>query len=542
VNARARLAVLIIGSAVGAYLGILAHRRATQPAATEAPQAAEPPVPAPAGLVAEAILPSPDATWRKAQVTVGGVVLLAPETFGGILGSASRVSALSKVIDGASPAYAVMGEGGRWVVAAHVVTASRARSTLLGNDGGASGIASDGRAGNLEVLRGDGAWLGLAGEYVLVGSDRDAITSLGPYAYRTLPTRPLPPNGVWASAEHAALAGFVKRELDERREGLEKFLLAKDQEQRAAHGGREPDLADPKPLVAALDAFATEYEDRIVGMQRAELALDVDDDGMHARVTFTPPQTGDARGWVDELEGGPTAALSASSADTLATLFWRSQPQDRERAATSATETITSALGTRLPATDEAKIGENLGRIAKARAGWAMLSVTSGASPGAILRLATNDPATVTSAVEGTIDLARKPAWAKWEADALGLKKIDRAPGRATFVMEQGAFQASWATRGNEFDLAAGLDASSVLAAANPSAQLGSDPKVAGWLRGLHGDVVWALVAHPLLVATSPRSDAALVALVHGQRAVALDARATGVLVRQLVVSSSKGF
>ncbi len=541
-GARARLAVLIIGSAAGAYLGILAHRRATQPAAIEAPQAVDPPVPAPAGLVAEAVVPSPDATWRKAQVTVGGMVLLAPETFGGILASASRVTALSKVVDGASPAYAVMGEGGRWVVAAHVVTASRARSTLLGGDGGTSGIVSDARVGNLEVLRGEGAWLGLAGEFVLVGSDRDAITSLGPYAYRTLPTRPLPPNGVWASAEHAALAGFVKSELDAQREGLKKFLLDKDTEQRAAHGGREPDLADPKPIVQALDAFATEYEDRVVGMQRAELALDVDDDGMHARVTLTPPAEGDAHAWVESLEGGSTTPLTASASDALGTLFWRNERADRERAAKSISETLTSALGSRVPTSDQAKLGENLARIAKARAGWAMLSVTAGASPGALLRLAANDPDAITQSIESTIDLARKPTWAKWESDALGVKKIERTSGHATFQLEQAGFQASWATRGGEVDVAAGIDVAPVLASAAPQVALGSDAKVSAWMRGLHGDVVWALVTHPLLVAASPRSDAALVALVHTQRAVALDARATGVLVRQLVVSSSKGY
>ncbi len=540
---RARLFVLALAAAAAVWAFVVYYRRCNPPAETQVEHVVEPPVPAPPGLVGEGVVPSPDATWRKAQTSIGGVVLLAPQTFGGVLAAWARVPALTTIVDGASPAFGAMGEGGRWVVAAHVVTASRARTTLVG-DAGASGVTSESRVGSLDVLKAENAWLGLAGEYVLVGSDRDAIASLGPYAYRTLPTRPLPPSAAWASVDRGALSAFAKTELDARREALKKFLLDKDDEQRAAHGGRAPDLADPKPIVAALDALATEYEDRVVAMQRAELTLDVDDDGFHARLALTPPSEGEAKKWVERLEGGSTAPLATSSTDALATFFWRSDLAERERAAKGVAETLTSALGSRLPAADEAAFGESLARIAKARAGWAMVSVTSGASPGGLVRMAANDPAALTSSIESAIDLTRKPTWSKWEADALGIKKIERTPGRgmATFAFEQGAFQASWTTRGGEVDLAAGTDAASVLASATGQITLGSDAKVSGWLRGLHGEVVWALVARPLLVATSPRSDAALVALVHTNRDVVLDARASGVLVRQLVVSSSRGF
>jgi hypothetical protein len=542
VGKRARLFVLALAAAAAVWAFVVYYRRCNPPAETPVERVVEPPVPAPPTLVGEGVLPSPDATWRKAQTSVGGVVLLAPQTFGGVLAAWARVPALATLVDGASPAFGAMGEGGRWVVAAHVVTASRARTTLLGDAG--SGVTSDSRIGNLDVLKAESSWLGLAGDYVLVGSDRDALATLGPYAYRTLPTRPLPQSAAWASVDRGALAGVVKSELDARREALKKFLLDKDDEQRAAHGGRPPDLADPKPIVGALDALATEYEDRVVAMQRAELALDVDDDGFHARLTLTPPSEGEAKKWVDHLEGGSTAPLATSSTDALATLFWRSELPERERAAKGVTETLTSALGSRVPAADQAAFGEALARIAKARAGWTIVSVTSGAAPGALVRMAANDPAAITSSIESAIDLTRKPTWSKWESDALGVKKIERTPGRglATFALEQGAFQASWTTRGGEVDLATGIDAASVLASATGQITLGSDAKVSGWLRGLHGEVVWALVARPLLVASSPRSDAALVALVHAGRDVALDARASGVLVRQLVVSSSKGF
>ena len=50
-----------------------------------------------------------------------------------------------------------------------------------------------------------------------------------------------------------------------------------------------------------------------------------------------------------------------------------------------------------------------------------------------------------------------------------------------------------------------------------------------------------ALVARPLMLSSSPRADPLLVALTHGQRAAVLDARAPGAVLRELIVSSSKG-
>ena len=513
---KARLAVLVVGSAAGAYLGIRAHERALH---TDEPVVAEPPVPAPAGLVVEAILATPDATWKKAQTAIGGFVLLAPPTFGGILGAAARMPALQTIVDGASPAYAVAGDHGQWVVAAHVVTPSLARSTLA--DAGAP----------------TGACVRQAGSFVLVGSDCDAVTSLGPYAHRTLPTKPLPESAIWATIDHAALAGFVKQQIDTRFEAVKKFLLDKDDEQRRAHQGRDPDLADPKPLIAALDTLVTEYEEHLTSMARAEIAVDVDDEGASAHVSLFPPPSGDAKAWVDSLEGGPTAPLATSADGTLATLFWRSGPDDRDRAARSFSETLRDSIGERLPPAEVAKLTDDLAHLAKARAGWALVSVTGGASAGILVLFAANDAAALTSSIEGVVDLARKPAWGKWEA-GFGLAKIDRAASSATFTTQDAAVQTAWATKGGEVDLAVGIDANAAMAAATPTKTLVQDPKFVAFQRDLRANVMWAIVARPLLLASSPRSDALMLGFARERDHAVLHARTTGVLVRNLVVSS----
>jgi hypothetical protein len=174
----AALVILIVAASLGAYAGIRAHSRAKTPAAASAP--VEPPVPAPAGLVAEAVAVSPDVTWRKAQAAAGGVVLLLPPTFGEMLASVARVPALAHVVDGGSPAYGVLGEGGRWVVAARAVSPQAARSTLESDP--TTGLRVDSHVGEMDVLAAVDGWLGLAGSWVVVGSDGEAVRTLGPYA------------------------------------------------------------------------------------------------------------------------------------------------------------------------------------------------------------------------------------------------------------------------------------------------------------------------------------------------------------------------
>ncbi len=525
-----RLLVLAGGSVVGAVLGMRAHEQARLATATPAALPSEPPVAAPADLATTAVLASPDATWRKLQTMVGGVFTLAPPTFGGVLGSFAKVPSLMTIVDGGAPAFGAADGSGRWVIAAHVVTTSQARSTLI-----ESKMTLEPKTDGIELLHHEDVWVGLGGQYLLVGSSREAITSLGPYAYRTLPARKLPESALAATATAGALAGPARAEMLARIASTKRFLLDKDEEQRRAHGGRAPDLADPKPIVDAVESVASRYAMAITGMARADLALDIDDEGARAHVTLTPPAAGDARAFVDSFDGGGSLPLGASSADSVVTFFWLSGKPEREHAASDFAQLMTSALGTRIPAEDEAKVAASLARIAQARAGWAALSVSGGAMLGALLRLPTNDASAITQAIDGDVALAMRPTWAKWEDDA-SVKKIERTPGGAAITTDQGTVQAKWVAHEGEVDVAVGLDASALLAP--PARTLQNDAKVAAWLHDLRGDVSWALVARPLLLESSPRSDAACVALVRRGGAIAFDVRATSLLVRKLVLSS----
>jgi len=497
------------------------------------------PVPAPAGLLGDAVVSLPDATWRKTQVAIGGIVMLAPPTFGGLLGAFAHVPALAGVVDGASPAYTVLGDHERWVVAVHVITAARARSTLLeASEGTGPPFRVESHADGIDVLKGTGpTWLGLAGTWVLVGSDREAIVALGPYAYRTLPTRAPPSAAIGFTATGAALAGPIRAELVRRAGDFKQFLIDKDDEQRRAHGGRAPDLADPKPIIAIADGLATRAIDVVTAMQAVELTLDVQEDAIDAHVTMTPPPSAEstARAWVDGLVGGAPTPLEAASADAIATLFWHSTAVEHEASAKAVSDLLADALGTRVPAADVRQLADLLARAARARGDWAMASVTAGALPGLVVRVAATDAPKLTSSIEEAVDVVRKPAWVKWEADALSVTKVDRTGPLATLDADGTRVQATWAARASEVDFAAGLNATAMLAAGGYPRTLATDPKTSPWLRAIGADVVWAIAARPLMLNSPLRLDPACVALTASHHTAEGRARVSGIIVRQLV-------
>ena len=482
---------------------------------------------------------------------VGGFLVLAPPTFGGVLAAYAAEPQLAACVDGAMPAYAALGEGD-WVVASHVAGVARARDALLGVDASTSRFARDEtvKGGGLEIFRPKdetGAWVGLSREYLLIGSDRRAIEELGPYAYRTLPTKPPSTAALFATATHAGLAGWVHTTLEKRWSGARKFLLDKDEEQRKAHGGRAPDFGDPKPLVAAAGSVVDRYLVALAAMQSAEASVDIDDTGIVLHLDLTPP-AGDnpAARWLGELHGGSTAPLVAQDADALVTLFWRTSPSERAATAKDAASTLAEALGDRLPASERTDLGALLSRLADKRGEWASFSFRGGVATGVVLRLAAQEPKELVPVFDQTFDLAHKPGFGTWLRDAAGVKgvKIDAhefsglGPGkRARTVRDGMPIDVGWLARSDELAVGAGLDVDALLATLVPKRRYADDPVIASALGGLGAEVAWALVARPLLEGASPRSDSEIVALSKNKDRARLTVRTTGLLFRQLLAS-----
>src|SRR3954464_3303657 len=71
--------------------------------------AAEPPVPAPDGLLADVYVSTPNSSWGKLQRGIGGAVGILPPGIGGMVCTACGIDfTFADEIDGTSPAYAVI--------------------------------------------------------------------------------------------------------------------------------------------------------------------------------------------------------------------------------------------------------------------------------------------------------------------------------------------------------------------------------------------------------------------------------------------------
>ncbi len=523
--------------------------------------AAEPAVPEPAGVMGEVVVPAPDATWKAVQAAVGGPLSLLSPTFGGVVGSVLGESALAELVDGGQPAYVVLSSGvdggaPHAVVAMHLRDPARARDALLEREDAPR--TAGGSEQGIEVLEAKGqpgaGVVGLArGGFVLVASSREELGRFGPYAYRTLPTLPLPKSAVAGHASRAALSGplraWLAREWDDERTSL----LAQDERARRAHQGREPDFGDPKQVVAGLDGLAKRWVDALGDADAADLTADVRPDGIGAEVDFTVSHDGPARALLSSVHTGDTAALAGCSADAIACVAWHTDAKERQETARELAGAVRATLGARLPAADGEALGALFAAQAHARGDWSAVSLSWGASHGVALRTATSDDAAAARWPRDLLAFARRPASAKLLRGAADVTRIEAAAhdfgaagkGETWRVVTaavagspvQGTLgHVTWASKPGELFVGAGDDSNALVAsAAAPLHALGDDAKAKAALARLGGNASFAVVARPLRASLSPRSDVGLLAF--GKRGddgvVWLDV--AGVLLRQLV-------
>ncbi len=99
------------------------------------------------------------------------------------------------------------------------------------------------------------------------------------------------PSGPSWEIEHvpqSALAGPLSRRLAASWDEGRAWLVARDEEQRAKHGGRPPDFGDPRVVVDAVDGVVKRREALVAGARRARLTVDASEDDVHAELVVTP--------------------------------------------------------------------------------------------------------------------------------------------------------------------------------------------------------------------------------------------------------------
>src|SRR5260370_23851680 len=232
----------------------------TDPALTERPAA----VPAPDGLLGELVVAHPDRTWEEIRTTIGGGPLVpnSPAVFlndllGLPLAALDQLDLLVPMVG----ALADQGDDVAVVIGIHVKDGARFVELVTAQGGRfTKGATEDGVSAIAPVAAKAGAFsYAVAGNYLVVAQNREALRRFAPYVTRTLPLRSPPSEDLVATASHKALAGpFVDR-LKKMWDAWKKDREAEDVAMRSKHGGSAPDFGDPAQALADIDAKAAKF-------------------------------------------------------------------------------------------------------------------------------------------------------------------------------------------------------------------------------------------------------------------------------------------
>jgi hypothetical protein len=469
--------------------------------------APDPPVPVPAGIVAEGVVVTPDASWGRVHKGVGGLLTLLSPTVGGLLANALAADgALGAEIDGNAPAHAVLGDVGgspALVLAIRARSSARVRTLLLDGDRAPYRAAGDHEGlAILESARPGGPAVGVSRTHVVVAPGRDALVRFGPYAYRTLPTQPLPPQAVHIHLTQKA-AELARRELGARWGSLKSTLLERDAEQRKAHGGREPDFGDASAIVALLDGWVLGKIGAVGDTQGGEASLDVGDDDVRAVATLEPGQ-GASKEWLDAMRPGDAGPLGDVPADALGAVLVRDDLAGRRETARALSQGAARVLGRRLGDADAKRLEEAALAWANARGDW----LTVAATPrGVEVRAPVTDGPLAASALGDLALLAgrpglREPLGALFGIRSVSISQTEFGGVKGTevrFVREKDLAPAgaAWVVAGGEIRAAVGREATLALSPQAPAARLSQTVEVGRELAAADGTVGFFLAVRP---------------------------------------------
>jgi hypothetical protein len=493
----------------------------------------EPAVPAPDGLLAEAWIRAPDAAWAKVQRGVSGAVALLPPTVGELAcGYAGLDTRLAQLVDGKGTSYAVLADAGgparlAWVLALPLTDGATAAAMLLdGSDAQPARYAAR-DVGGMRVLSSRGerplsAAAAIARRWLLVGSSDDDLARLGPYAYRTMPTREAPPgsSAVALAVPQKALAGPIASRLSAAWGEQRAWLLAKDEEQRAQHGGHPPDFGDARPIVEALDAVVARRVALVSQARAARVEIDLGDDDLHLEAFLTPGEGDAGAAFVAAMHAGDVKPLTQMPADAVVAVFGRDEAAARTEDARELEGALDRALGDRLRGDDSRAIHAAVDDWTSARGDWWMAAVAWGSSDssrGLWALTPSADAAASGRAVRELVDLTHRHAFSEKLSGSFHLSPASvtaadvPSVGKASVATFAWASPAAapksavpapavaWGGHDGELLLAAGFAAAQLLSAeAAPSKRIADDARSARALAALGSDVTFAVFAQPM--------------------------------------------
>jgi hypothetical protein len=506
---------------------------------------AEAPVPVPDALLADVYLGSPNGTWSHLQRGVGGPTGILPATIGGLIALGFGIDPVfAGEIDGTAPAFGVVAGDPAdpgWAMAVRLNDVRRARGLMV--EGDTAHFSAREVAGMTELVpKGGGSpsgapgALGLTrGGFLVIAKSSADLGRLGPYASRTLPSRPLPAEGsAVIDVPRAAVDARLRPKLEAAWQGARQFLLDMDETSRREHGGRAPDFGDPKAIVDALDALVARRIAVFGDLERLRIALDLGEDGAFLLATMTPSTpAGPAAQWIGGMQTGDSAALLAMPAVSALAVMTRDADAARDEQGKDLEKTVVSSLGARLAEADAKRLHGVIEDWTKARGDTLALSLDWDDPHGLFLRGAVKEGEAQTAqrAVTGLVDLVRVSPF----KDALRVKDVatstDDAPplGKVSVATVTRAASASsggsgasggsgvksakdgaphkpaaavglaWLVDGGALDLSTGTEPVYTLRhGAKPDKKLGDEPSVVKAVAALGSSASTVIVAQPL--------------------------------------------
>lgn len=335
------------------------------------------PVPAPAGLAAELIVAHPNAVWARVRDTIGGPLKFMPASYPMLVASLLGLPPIvAEQIDADVPTLGAMTSDGNSeipVLAIHVKDGKQVELALTSGPDAHYVAKQDAPSGVtlLEPKPGQtalNASLGVTGNYLLVAYAPDGLLKVGPYAARTLSTKPVPKEDLLVTSDHDALAGPLRTRLSIWWGELRRSLEKSDQELRDKHGGSAPTFGDPRAALQKADATFQGVLALMTDLSEGRVQFTFDDSGAHLKAILKPQSpNGTAAQEFAAMRTGNAAALLDLPAGASVGLMMADSAELRERSAKDQGEAIEKVLAGKLTDADRKRIQEVLASWSKGR-------------------------------------------------------------------------------------------------------------------------------------------------------------------------------
>lgn len=356
------------------------------------------PVPAPAGLIAELSVTTPQATWSKVRVMAGGPAMFLPQSFGAVAATMLGLPiTIASEIDDALPVVGAVVKNGdepvHFALGLHVKVGERLVDQLTKGEA-ARFITKKDEASRIMLLFDKDPTspaarpfaIGVLGNYLLVAQKVDDLTALGPYVARTLGARPAPKEEIAIELPESGLSGP---------------LLTKAREIRAQG---ERSTASMLPLGSAVDTVIDVLSDA----KSARITFALDQAALHGRFAATPrPGGGPATKALAALVVGDAKPLLELPDATSLAIVWRESPAARSEAIPKQAAAISKMLGKEAPEADKEAFLAALRAEADARGAVTAFGLGfAGTGPTAVVRAPATDEEKMRTAMKQLVDLA----------------------------------------------------------------------------------------------------------------------------------------